>query len=388
MKIALFSDTFIPQVNGVAHSVERLAHSLARAGHAVRIFAPTQKAAHSLKQEPAYTLTILPSLPALVYGTERFALPFFLPTKDLLDFAPDIIHTHTPLCAGWEALRAARQLNIPLIGTHHTFYDHYLRHVHLDYPWAHAYSWKATVWYYNHCKVVISPTRSLAEALIGNKLHVPVEIVPNTVETGVFTPATQAEKTGLRQSFGITTGSVVLYLGRLSYEKSVDQVLRAFASVHAKRPDTTLLIVGDGPERKTLQELAESMQVRSKVIFTGFLHGTELAKALQSSDLYVSASKSENMPLSTLEAMAAGLPIVAVGSLGMNEILKDGVHACVLPPDHPDSMAEKIGELLDDPKMLQSFSQASRARALAYSPEIATGRILELYERACAESSR
>ena len=228
MNIALFTDTFIPQVNGVANTVFRTAQGLTDLGHNVCVYTISEHKSHVLNTMAGKKIKVftLPSTSALVYKGERISLPIGLSIKHMRKFQPDIIHVHTPFAVGLEAIWCTKKLNVPLVGTHHTFFDHYLKHVYLDYKWAKKFSWQYTVWYYNKCKMVLSPTVSLADGLKQNGLKSPVEILPNPVDTNLFCP--KPEK---------TAGKNLIYMGRVSYEKSIDQVIKTTAIVAEKIPD-------------------------------------------------------------------------------------------------------------------------------------------------------
>ncbi len=374
MKIALFSDTFPPQVNGVAHTVYRFALALTEAGHEVRVFTVSGHKAETLKKPAQEHLTVhyFPSLPALVYPGERAGIPFAGALAAVKAFAPDIIHTHTPFSVGLNAVRCARALKVPLVGTHHTFFDHYLQYVYLDYSWARTASWKLTVRYYNYCDLVTSPTRTLAHSLKTHGLTKPIGIIPNMLDTDFFTPGAPAPAKIPR---------TICYMGRLSYEKSVDDAIAAAALVMEQLPDTRLIIVGDGPERKTLEDQAERLGISANIAFTGYLRGTELVQKLQEADVFITGSKSENMPLALLEAMAVGLPIVAVRSLGLEEILRHEENALLVAPGKPEELAAAALRLLQDNPLHARFSKAAREMSLIYSKQAVLEQIIRVYER-------
>ena len=382
MKIAIFSDTFVPQVNGVANVVYQSAKHLASLGHNVWIFTVCQKPQHqSFWAEEKITVLTLPSIPAGAYKGERFTLPVGLAFRRLKEFQPDVIHAHTPFGVGWEAIWVARKLKIPLVGTHHTFYDHYLKHIKADFKWVKNFSWRYTTLFYNFCDLVLSPSSSLAQTLTQKGLKRPVEVLQNSVETDFFVPAPdQKTKTDLKKEFGLKGRSLV-YMGRVSYEKSIDQVLKAFARVWRQKPDLQLMIVGDGPEKANLQRLARRLGVSEKVIFTGLLLNSDLVRALQANDIFVTASKSETFALSLSEALACGLPAVAANAKAFPEIVKDGQNGYLTPPDNPAAMAEKILMLLSDPPLLEKLSQGARSSALAYSHHKVIGDLEKIYQR-------
>jgi len=384
MRIAIFSDTFPPQTNGVSHVVFQSAKNLAGLGHKVIVFTVSENFfAKQLGNGDTKNLQIisLPSIPALVYSKERFHIPFSATYFRLKKFAPDVIHVHTPFGAGWMGVQSSKKLAIPLVGTHHTFYDHYLKHARIEYGWAKKFSWKLTVGFYNRCDLVLSPTQSLADALFKKGLKKPVAIIPNSIDTNLFRPVENLEtQKQLKNKFNIP-GQSIVYMGRVSYEKSIDQVIKSLPLMLHKIPQLKLMIIGDGPEKEKLEKLAKKLGVLNSVIFTGFLYGEKLVEALRANDIFITASCSENMPLSVLEAMATGLPIVAVKEKGLAEIVKDNENGFFAKTDDPQDIAEKTLMLLADDNLLKKFSENSRNLALEYSQEKVTAKLEEAYKK-------
>ena len=333
MKIAIYSDTFLPQVNGVTNVVYRSAEALARRGHNVRIYTVTTLKPREWQKINGGRIELvnLPSVPFWGYAGERVDMSFGINLPNVKKFAPDIIHSHTPFSAGWEAVLAARYAKTCLVGTHHTFYDHYLKHIKMDYQPVKKFTWHYTARYYNLCDLVISPSRALAHDMTANGLKKKPVILPNPIDTGFFTPALPDAKARLKKRYAITGRSLV-FLGRLSYEKSIDRVISIFAEISAKLPDIRLMIIGDGPEREKLEKQAKRLKVEKGVIFTGILRGQALLEALQANDVFITASESENQPLTMLEAQAVGLPLVAVAAGGLPEIVRDGTNGRLFRP--------------------------------------------------------
>ena len=386
MKIAIFSDTFPPQVNGVANVAYISAVELGKLGHEVHVFTISnglRRNNNAINKDGRkyFSLVRLPALPAFAYPEHRFALPLGIAVNKLRKIKPDIIHTHTPFSVGWEAILSAKIFKIPIIGTHHTFYDHYLKHVKLDYRWAKKPSWKYMAGYYNFCDLILSPTDSLAGELKNHGMNKPTEILANSIDTNFFKPVSNpAEQKQIKNSFGIN-GKSLVYMGRVSYEKSIDQVIKAVSLVAKEIPDIKLVVVGDGPERTRLEKLAGHLRIRNNVLFTGMKHNQELVKTLQANDVFLTASKSENMPLSVLEAMATGLPVIAADALGIPEIVKDNVNGFLTPPEQPEIMAEKITELINNDDLLKKFSEASRKLSLNHSREYIAKLLEKTYKK-------
>ncbi|MFA6394036.1 MAG: glycosyltransferase [Patescibacteria group bacterium] len=385
MKIAIYSDTcFYPQVNGVANAVKESAYALAELGHEVCLFTVSKESEKNLEKMTGnkFKICLLPSMPFWGYERERMSLAPGLSFKKLKKFRPDIVHVHTPFSVGWEGVACAKLLKVPIVGTHHTFYDHYLDHVRLDYDWAKELSWKLFVRFYNLCDLVLIPSKALSSQMVLSGLKKPIQVLANPIDTDFFRPASLSsgasldEKTGRSSSL---SGRYIVYMGRLSYEKSIDRVIRAFKIVSDNIKDARLAIIGGGPEEENLIKLSRELGISEKIKFTGFLFGENLLKALWESEVFATASESENQPVSVLEAMASGLPVIAVKAAGIPEIVKDGENGFLTAPGKPEEMAEKLIALLNDAGLRKKFSQNSRQAALNFSREKIAGKLAGYY---------
>jgi glycosyltransferase involved in cell wall biosynthesis len=394
MRIAIWTDTFPPQVNGVASVTQDLASALTELGHDVAVFTVIEKA--RIKKSPGdktFLIHKIPSfsMPKFIYPGEGLSvalMPGPGTIRALRKFKPDIIHVHTPFLAGWGAVLGKNLLRVPLVGTHHTFFDDYLKHVRLDYAWGRNLSWKYTVAYYNRSSAVTTPSRALGAALVAHGLTSPLHIVSNPANTEFFTPAPDAaKKNGLKKKFGIGAHAIV-YMGRVSYEKDIDQAIAAFNAVLRDLPDATFMVVGDGPERKKLENLARKLGCDHKVIFTGMLRGEALRDALRANDLFLTASRSENMPISIIEAMACGLPIAAVRAKGIPDIVSHGENGSLAPPGEPELLAREILRIFSSPDDLQRMSAAARRSAEKYSKRNIAQVMVELYETVITQNPK
>ncbi len=380
MKIAIFSDTFPPQTNGVANVAYQSAKNLSDLGNKIIVFTVAKKTKNDLNSENL-KIVRLPSLPAFAYPGERLTIPLGISFPYLKKFKPDVIHVHTPFSVGLEGALAAKLFKIPLVGTHHTFYDHYLKHIKLDYDWMKKFSWKCCVGFYNFCDLVINPSKALTDALKERGLKIPTEVIRNSINTDLFQPVSSAkEKKIIKKSFGIENKSVI-YMGRLSYEKNIDKVIKAFAIMLEKNPELKLMIVGDGPEKQKLENLVKELKIKNKVIFTGFLYKDELNKTLQANEVFLSACKSENMPLSVAQAMASGLPLIMVKENGLSEMIEENINGFFCKTDNPEDMAEKTLKLLSNARLLKKLGAGSRKMAMEYSNEKITELLIEAYKK-------
>ncbi|MEI7498373.1 MAG: glycosyltransferase [Candidatus Falkowbacteria bacterium] len=386
MRIAIFSDTFLPQTNGVATVVHQSAMALSELGHEVCVVTASKYSAEKLEKITggSYQVINALSLPFIGYSGERLTLPVGWSLSKVKAFKPDVLHSHTPFGVGWEAVLCAKRLKVPLVGTHHTFFDHYLKHIKMDYNWSKKLSWAIFTKYFNACSLILSPSAALASALKEHGLEPRTEVIFNPADTARFFVLSPKEKNDLRKQLGWHEPTIV-YMGRVSYEKSIEQVIQAFASVAKKYKQAELVIVGDGPERKKLMELSKELSINKKVKFLGALYGDDLVKALQASDFFVTASKSENMPASIIEAMACGLPTIGVDSNGMPEIVRDQQTGLLAQPDDVVGIADRMLTLITDQKLRQKLSVGASAFAKSLSRDEVARKLIIYYQQVINE---
>lgn len=381
MRIALFTDTFPPQINGVANHVATLAEQLVKRGHAVCVVTVSADKAWGgvMQSSSGFEIIAVPSfwMPGTADLRTAMLSPMLL--SELRLFLPDIIHVHAPMALGWAGVWCARRLKIPIVGTHHTFFDVYFKEAGL--PQVQGLSWKYVHTFYNKCAQVIAPSVAMKDAFDTHHSRAPVVHIENGIDLTRFTPSESADtKEALRQRWG-ATGKTIVYLGRLSVEKRVHVVVEACAQI----PDAHLVVAGDGPERAALEELVQTLGISDRVLFTGFVSGSDVVDVLRAGDIFVSASQFENMPLSVLEAMACGLPVVAVRSLGMIDIVEDGVSGLLIDDASAEGMATALKKLMRDEALCARMARAAYKRSAQYSQERMAERIEQLYARVIAE---
>ncbi len=244
MRIALATDIYLPQVSGVADSVDLLARTLLGRGHAVRIYAPDLPDA-----EPDVTVFRRPAWAVPGSGGGLAVVSPFGVLADLRRFVPDVVHTHSSSTLGLAAMFAARRLGVPLVGTDHTFPADYLHYIGLDCPPFRFVARKSAALYYNRCAYVTTPSRSLLSELEDFGLARPAAVVSNHVPSRIFRPL--PGRAELKARLGLR-GPTVLLFGRIAVEKNLDVALEVFARV-CGQIDVELAVVGDGPYRATLE---------------------------------------------------------------------------------------------------------------------------------------
>lgn len=326
LDIAIVTETYPPEVNGVAMTIARLVDKLRDSGHRVRIFRPRQHVDDiHVVLEPlrADADLLLPGLPLPGYAGLRFGLPARRRLRAVWRKArPDVVHVVTEGPLGWSAVGAARSLEIPVISGFHTNFDRYSRHYGIGWlqPVVAAYLRS----FHRRTRATLVPTASLAASLAGEGLS-GVCVVGRGVDVALFDPVRRSD--ALRAEWGVRPGDpVVLYVGRVAAEKNIDLAFRAFAAIHQRHPGARFVIVGDGPLRAKLHGQYPAHH------FAGQRLGLDLATHYASGDIFLFPSLTETFGNVTQEAMASGLAVVAFRSAAAAEMIVDGVNGRTVAP--------------------------------------------------------
>jgi glycosyltransferase involved in cell wall biosynthesis len=376
MRIALFSDFSLAQITGISNSLKTLMRGLEARGHAVCVVEPAVRGLSKTKETLKHIS--LPSV-GLPGGSEfRFTLPFGIP-KDLIDFHPDIIHTQTFGTVGFQAVRVAKKLKLPLIGTEHSKPADYAHYTHLNYRWMREGLKKFAANYYRRCDLVTAPSTDVRDELRAYGVTREIVVVSNPVETKLFRPA--EDRAGLKRKFGITKPSVLCF-GRLAREKNIGELIEAFAIAVKDGADAELVIIGTGPMESELKARARELGIAGVTRFLGFLKDEELVQAINANDVYLITSRSETQSMTTMQAMACGLPVVAVRCGALPEYVTDGVNGFLFEPGDVTKCAQCLKKVLSDHRMREKFAQESRKTAECYSVESVVNRMEEIYSSA------
>ncbi len=378
MRIGFFSDTYTPQINGVVTSIKLFAEALERRGHEVYIFAPTPR-------QPTDTERIvrIPSIPFALQPEMRLASIYSQNAYRLARRADlDIIHSHDPFAIGLFGLAVAKRSRIPYVHTYHTLYPEYVHYV-WETRFTRAMAERLSREFCDQCDMVLAPSTKIEKALAEWGVTAPVELLPTGVDASRFATADADGVAALRRRFAIPEGDRLLtFVGRIGLEKNLDLLVEAIARV--KTPGARLMLVGNGPHRKDLEAHIAALGVGDRVTFTGYLQGAEVAAAYAASDAFFFASISETQGLVVAEAMASGLPIVAVQDLAVGDAVIDGVNG-FLTPELPIELAAAADRVLGDNALRASMGAASRVRADALSIDLMAAKLAGIYEELVAE---
>jgi 1,2-diacylglycerol 3-alpha-glucosyltransferase len=373
MRIGMMADAYKPYVSGITNYIDLNKRYLEEAGHEVYIFT---------FNEPDYPddeerVIRSPGLPLADTGF-FLSLKYSREAKALLQNM-DVVHVHHPFLSGRLALHYCRPQQIPIIFTNHTRYDLYAQ---AYFPLLPEVISEGLLQAYmpSFCEavnLVISPSPGMEKILRELEVESHIEIVPNGVEMTRFL---QAEPLS-RGNYGFAEDDILLiYTGRLGPEKNLDFLLMAFAGVVQAVENVKLLILGDGPLKEELQELAKDLQIAESVQFTGLIQYDNMPGYLAMCDAFVTASVTEVHPLSVIEAMEAGLPVMGIYSPGVGDTVEDGITGFLSTKNLP-AFTAKLTRLCLQNQLRQKMGRAARKASQKYDIQRTTRLMLEHYER-------
>jgi len=379
MRIGMMADVYKPHISGITNYIELNKKFLEQAGHDVFVF--TFGDDDYQDDEPHVMRS--PGLPLVDTGY-YLSFRYSRRAKNLLQ-TMDVVHVHHPFLSGRLALRYCRPLNIPVIFTNHTRYDIYAQTYLPGLPPEISHSLLETYMpdFCSAVDLVISPSPGMADVLRQFKVKANLAIVPNGVDLKRFHKAggeTQRERYGLNPN-----DLLLVYTGRLAPEKNLAFLLKAFTGLAEAIPSAHLLLVGDGPEREKLAEQARESGVVARIHFTGKVPYDDLPDYLAMCDVFVTASVSEVHPLSVIEAMAAGLPVVGIRSVGVGDTVEDGVSGYLSSEDLA-AFTAKLTRLCLETSARHRLGRQARKASEAYDIQRTTAEMLKIYEQLAHDS--
>ena len=349
MKIAFFTETFLPKVDGIVTRLTKTIEYLVKNGDDVIVFCPEG----SPNNYKGAKIVGVAAMPLPLYPELKLGLPGPAVSEALEDFQPDLIHVVNPAVLGLGGIWLAKTNNIPLIASYHTHLPKYLEHYGMGM--LEPLLWELLKAAHNQALLNLCTSTAMVNEL-ENKGIKRTALWQRGVDTNSFKPEYRNQNMRAKLLGNHPdTGSLLIYVGRLSAEKQIERI----KPVLEKIPDASLALVGDGPYRNQLEKIFEN----TKTNFVGYLAGEELASAYASGDIFLFPSSTETLGLVLLEAMAAGCPVIGANKGGIPDIINDGINGCLYDPDQEDNGEESL--IAATKKILQDSSKKEQMRIAA-----------------------
>src|SRR3989344_5404586 len=341
MKIAFFTDSYEPQINGLVTSIDMFAKELKKNGHEVIIFAPYSPN----YKDKEKNVRRIKSVEFSNYKEYRIGIPFRLMINPKIKDV-DIIHIHSPFSVGLTGLLFSKQYGIPCVSTFHTLYSEYLHYLIKNSMISNSkkfkklfskVSWSYMRWFYNSSDVVIAPSKQIKNVIRKNGIKKHTEVIP----TGTKFESIKKSKKKLRKKYGFVNEKIILHVGRVSKEKNMEFIINSLKKELSEN-NWKLIIASDGPHRSKLENLAKSLNLKNKIIFTGYLSDDALQEYYNLSDVFVMASKAETQGIVLLEAAKYGIPSVVLNSPVIADFVRQNKTGIVSSKSNFSSDIEKL----------------------------------------------
>jgi glycosyltransferase involved in cell wall biosynthesis len=382
----MFTNTYLPHIGGVARSVHFFSQDLCKLGHRVLVIAPTY-AEYTDSGDDQINVLRVPAIQNF-NGSDfsvRIPLPFII-DREIDAFKPDVIHSHHPYLLGDAALRAARRRGLPLVYTHHTLYEKYTHYVPLDSEPLKQFVIRLSSRYANFCTKVIAPSSSIADLIGKRGVRAPVVEVSTGVDTRFFAGGQSAN---FRRANHLSEDTLIVgHLGRLAPEKNLEYLAESVAIFLKKHHQACFVVVGSGPSESDIQRIFKSKNLADRLLMAGSKTGQELADAYNAMDVFVFASQSETQGMVLTEAMACGLPVIALDASGVREVVVDGQNGRLLPADAAcRQFADAIDEVAADSEKAKHWGKQARKTAAQFSRERCARRLVSTYRSVAGSPS-
>jgi 1,2-diacylglycerol 3-alpha-glucosyltransferase len=379
MRILMFTNTYTPHVGGVARSVQSFVEGLRNRGHRVVVVAPPFDGLAGSEMDVI-------RVPALQhFNGSDFSVPVPVPGylySIIRNLDPDVVHSHHPFLLGDTALRVASYWNVPVVFTYHTRYELYTHYVDAESSVLPHFVQGLATGYANLCDATVAPSETLAGILREQGVRGDIRVIPTGIDLTGFA---SGRRDRFREAFRMASNAFVVgHVGRLAPEKNLSLLCRAVGRVLTARPEARFLVVGAGPESDNIKAMMAENGVADRVHLTGVLQGQDLADAYHAMDAFAFTSVTETQGLVLVEAMACGVPVVALDAPGVRDVMQDGITGYLVDGPDPERMAAAI-------ERIATWSAAERGQITAglsatvqeFTRDRSVKRLCDLYEMLC-----
>ncbi|GAB4350117.1 MAG: glycosyltransferase family 1 protein [Cyanophyceae cyanobacterium] len=369
MRIALFTETFLPKIDGIVTRLRHTVEQLQKLGDEVMVICPDG----GLTEYAGARVLGVPGVPLPLYPELKMAWPGPSVGRSLDRFRPDLVHVANPAILGLGGIYYAKSRQVPLVASYHTHLPQYLHHYGLGM--LEGLLWELLKAGHNQAAINLCTSSAMVQELSDHGIE-RTALWQRGVDTETYQPFRRSGAMRDRLTEGHPDAPLLLYVGRLSAEKEIDRIRPVLEAI----PGARLALIGDGPHRADL----ETLFAGTATLFVGYLRGIELATAYASADAFIFPSRTETLGLVLLEAMAAGCPVVAARAGGIPDIVTDGVNGYLFDPADEGGAIAATQQLLADPQGRDALRKNARAEAERWGWPAATRQLRRYYDQVAA----
>lgn len=385
MNICMFTNTYLPHVGGVARSVSTFAEDLRTMGHHVLVVAPTFDEQPDSEDE-RHVLRV-----AAIQNFNGSDFSVSIPVPGLLEkrissFRPEIIHSHHPFLLGDAALRTAQRFDLPILFTHHTLYEQYTHYVPFDSDAMKRFVIHLATEYANLCNGIIAPSTSIAKLLMTRGVKRPVTVLPTGIDLDFFR---QGNGAAFKQRYNVPGEyKIIGHTGRLAREKNLPYLAAAVCRFLKQRQKILFVIAGSGDAEAEIRDIFAQANLSDRLVMPGILRGNELADCYKAMDIFVFASKSETQGLVLVEAMAAGVPVIALRASGVSDVVRERKNGRILRANCSEkTFARALAEAFRG-REIGTWRPAASQTARRFSRSRCAEKLLDLYQSTISQNGQ
>lgn len=376
MKILITTDTFYPMINGVAISTDNLYKELKKQGHDVRVLTLSHTKEGRVEDDIYY----LKAFKVKVYPDARVTYVITGDIeKSMIEWKPDVVHSQTEFSTLIAARYIIKKTGALHVHTYHTMYENYVKYLFKGKLIRPKMVGRLTHLVFYKMDGIVVPTEKMRELLIKSKIEAPLFVVPTGLDIEKFQKRISTEeKRDLLNTFGLEGKKLLIYVGRVSQEKSIEEIIDYYSKMEYKQNNIKLMIVGGGPYLSTLRNLVDMLNINDNVVFTGMIHPDEIYKYYQLGHIFVTASTSETQGLTYIEALASGVPVICRKDPSVKGLIIDGYNGYTFE-DEKEFSSSVLKFIASEPHRIEAIKGAE-IKAQEYSKEIFGKKIISIYE--------